>query len=192
MTLEGNLISFRRLAEDDLLLMHGWLNTEHVSRWYDANGGRRPSYEDVMEKYAARIHGKAKTEPFLIMLGDRPVGYIQCYRIRDHPQYAEAVDVEDGACGIDLFIGEEDSVYRGPGPHILSRFLHDVVFRSPDAPSCVIGPAITNVAAIRAYEMTGFIYLKTVQVPGEPEPEYLMRIAPEDVIDISSDSQPRL
>jgi len=183
MTLDPALISFRRLTMDDLPLMHRWLNTDHVARWYDANGGRRPSYERVAERYTARIRGEAKTEPFLILHNDEPIGYMQSYRIADHPEYARAVEVEAGAAGVDLFIGEPEFVYRGLGPQVLRRFLIEIVFANPGVISCVIGPAVSNAAAIRAYEKTGFSHLKTVQVPGEPEPEYLMRITREEVID---------
>jgi len=191
MTFDPALISFRRLTVDDLPLMHRWLNTDHVARWYDANGGRWPSHQQVAEKYAARMRGEAKTEPFLILHNDEPVGYIQSYLIADHPEYARVVQVEAGAAGVDLFIGEADLVYRGLGPHILRRFLNKIVFADPGVTSCVIGPSVSNAAAIRAYEKAGFKHLKTVHVAGEPEQEYLMRIALEDVIDVSSDSSPR-
>ena len=41
---------------------------------------------------------------------------------------------------------------------------------------CVIGPSVKNVAAIRAYKKAGFRALKEVQVPDEPDPEFLMRV----------------
>ena len=51
----------------------------------------------------------------------------------------------------------------------------------PDVTCCVIGPAASNAIAIRAYEKAGFRHLNTIVVPGEDEPEYLMRATPEDV-----------
>ena len=38
-----------------------------------------------------------------------------------------------------------------------------------------------NRAAIRAYEKAGFTYLKTVEIPDEDDPEYLMRLARADL-----------
>lgn len=35
-------------------------------------------------------------------------------------------------------------------------------------------------AAIKAYEKAGFRYFKKIQVPGEPEPEYLMKLTREE------------
>ncbi len=75
----------------------------------------------------------------------------------------------------------EEYLYRGLGGEILRRFLVEVVFRDERVRVCVIGPESKNVAAIRAYEKAGFRFFKTIQVPGEPEPEHLMRIGREEV-----------
>jgi RimJ/RimL family protein N-acetyltransferase len=45
----------------------------------------------------------------------------------------------------------------------------------------VIGPSVKNIAAIRAYEKAGFRPLKLVPVPGEPDPEFLMRLTAADL-----------
>ncbi len=62
------------------------------------------------------------------------------------------------------------------GTAILAKFLAKVVFSDGSITSCVIGPEPKNKAAIRCYEKVGFQHYKTVCLPDEPEPEYLMRI----------------
>ncbi|MFZ5815288.1 MAG: GNAT family N-acetyltransferase [Bacillota bacterium] len=163
-------IQFLRLTAADLPLMHRWLNTEHVMRWYSP-GGR--SFEQVQAKYTPYIEGKQPTEPYLILHGGTPIGYIQTYRISHWPDYARQIGVADDAAGLDLFIGEPAYLGRGLGPVIIRSFLEEVVFPG-GAPRCVIGPEVKNQAAIRAYEKAGFRYWKTVEIPGEPAPEYLM------------------
>jgi len=188
MILDPDLISFRRLTQDDLPLMHRWLNTEHVARWYRVRGVSEPSLEWVTARYLPRIRGDDPTRAFVISLGARPIGYIQAYLIADNPEYAAQVQVEEGAAGVDMFIGEVDVVYRGLGSHIVHRFLREVVFREMGATACILGPEPQNVNAIRAYEKAGFRYLKTVPTPGgDAEYEYVMRISRAEVIDISSD-----
>lgn len=179
MTLDPAFISFRRLALDDLPLLHRWLNTDQVACWYGAGKVHYPPYERVVERYAPRIRGEEPTDSYVILYAGAPIGYIQTYRVADYPE--DRWQVEAGAAAIDLLIGEADLVYLGLGPRILSRFLSDIVFADPGVTSCVIGPSVSNAAAIRAYEKAGFRYLKTVLVPGEPEPEYLMVIRREDV-----------
>jgi RimJ/RimL family protein N-acetyltransferase len=81
------------------------------------------------------------------------------------------------AIGIDLFIGEPDLIGRGHGPALIRAFLRDVAFPRYRVDLCVIGPALSNVAAIRAYEKAGFRFLKTYNEPETREPEhYLMEL----------------
>jgi RimJ/RimL family protein N-acetyltransferase len=168
-------ISFRRLRASDLGLMHRWLNTAHVRRWWYAEG---TSYAEIEEHYLPAIEGREATKLFLILYEGEPIGFTQSYRIsaEDDETYAGLVDVEDSA-GVDLFIGEAKYLYRGLGRHVIWRFLSEHVFIDPGVEVCVIGPEPKNVAAIRAYEKAGFRFFKTIQVPGEPEPEYLMRLS---------------
>jgi len=158
---------------DDLELMHRWLNAPHVAKWWGAG----PTIEAVTAKYARRIAGREPTRCFLILYEDGPVGHIQTYRVGSYPEYARAVALDEAAAGIDLFIGSAEHVNRGLGARLIVQFLRTVVFDDRDVESCIIGPAAGNRAAIGCYEKAGFRYLKTVQVPGEQEPEYLMRIA---------------
>ena len=171
-------LGFRPLARGDLPLLHRWLNTPHVHRWWASDGSPQTS-EAVAAEYGPQTTGEEPTAGFLICYGDTPIGFIQWYYLRDYPDYAAQIGVE-GAAGIDLFIGEEAYVHRGLGTHILRMFLRDVIFAAPGVRACVIGPDETNTAAIRAYEKAGFRYLKTISVPGEPRPEYLMLLARAD------------
>lgn len=168
-------ISFRPLARDDLPLLHRWLNEPHVARWYYNYDGEPQTPENIAAKYAPRIDGTDPTRAFIIEIDGHPAGYIQAYRIGDWEPYAGAVGVDEVAAGVDLYIGEPDLAHRGLGSRIIERFLDDIVFADAEIQSCIIGPEPKNVTAIRAYEKAGFTYLKTVQVPGEPEPQHLMR-----------------
>ncbi len=173
-------VSFRPLTRDDMPLMHRWLYTPHVAKWWWTD--QAPTVEDLEAKYLPRILGQEPTDCYVILEDGREIGYIQSYVIADHPDYAQLVDVAERASGIDLFIGERDRTYKGLGQSILRQFLRDVVFAPDDVESCIIGPSVTNTSAIRAYEKAGFRYLKTIDVPDEDEPEYLMRIWRAEVV----------
>ena len=110
-----------------------------------------------------------------------PAGMFQHYRIRDDPEYAQALALGEDAIGVDLFIGEPELIGHGHGPKMLGAFLRKVAMPFHGLDVCVIGPSVSNVAAIRAYEKTGFVSLRTALVPGEPEPEQLMRITRGDL-----------
>jgi RimJ/RimL family protein N-acetyltransferase len=163
--------------------MHRWLATDHVSEWYPIDDIPKPPLDLVHSHYLPMIRGEQRTHPYVILLSGAPIGFIQTYLIRDHPEYAQAVQVGEGAAGVDLFIGEESAVHRGLGPKILRRFLREIVFVRLGPSACIIGPQPQNTSAIRAYEKTGFRYLKTVRTHGSPGEgdEYLMRIEPTDL-----------
>lgn len=171
-------IRFRRLTEGDLDLMHRWLNTPHVMRWYSPGGRTR---EQVEKEYLPYIRREKPTEPYLILYRNTPVGYIQTYRVNDWPDYARHIGVDDDTAGVDIFIGEPELIGRGLGPAAIRAFMRQVVFGSFGARACVIGPEVANKAAIRAYEKAGFRFWKRAVVPGEPAPEYLMRMTPDDL-----------
>lgn len=173
-------LGFRPLRLADLPLIYRWLNTPHVARWwYDEEVA---TLQDVAAKYEPRIAGQERVRCFVILYEERPIGYIQSYLIRDHPAYSAQVAVEEEAAGVDLFIGEPEYVHRGLGAPLLVAFLRQIVFADRAVESCIIGPEPKNTAAIRAYEKAGFRYLKTITVPGEPAPEYLMRMARREIV----------
>lgn len=163
-------ISFERLRTSDLPLIHRWLHTPHVARWWYADIG---TYEEVSAKYSAYIEGREPVEPYLILYEDRPIGYIQSYQVSDDEEYKRLVDIEDSA-GVDLFIGEVGLLYKGLGPRLIRRFLEEIIFADTSIEVCIIDPEPENRAAIRAYEKAGFRYFKSVNT--SEGPAHLMKL----------------
>ena len=167
--------AFTALTEDDLALVRGWLLAPHVKRWWD-DGVKTPYPDAEIDDYRAAIRGDDPTDRYLAWIDGRRAGLIQHYRIGDDAEYAEALALGEDAIGVDLFIGEADLVGHGHGSALLRQFLRDVAFPFHGVDVCVIGPSTENAAAIRAYGKAGFRPLREVFVPGEHEPEYLMRL----------------
>ena len=91
-----------------------------------------PTLEQVIESFTApRIRGERPTFCYIIEAGGQPVGHIQAYRVGDYPIYARAIDFDDDAWGIDLFIGEDDMRGGGFGTRALDRFVETGVLFSP-------------------------------------------------------------
>jgi RimJ/RimL family protein N-acetyltransferase len=87
------------------------------------------------------------------------------------------VALDEPALGIDLYIGEPDLIGHGHGPALIRAFLRGVAFPRYGVETCVIGPARSNRAAIRAYEKAGFRFLKNYLEPESREPpHYLMEL----------------
>ena len=141
-------ITFRKLAEADLPLMHRWLNTTHVREWYKVLGKNEPALQTVADKYLPRIYGRDPVNCYLVLYDTRPVAYIQSAVIVD------AINVT----GIDTFIGEVDFLHKCFGAVYIRKFLKEIVFQEPEITCCSIDPEPANKIAIRAYEKAGFRY----------------------------------
>jgi hypothetical protein len=91
-----------------------------------------------------------------------PIAYIQWYPVSDFAESMALVSESENVAGVDVFIGEEDCLYRGLGPVFINKFLEDIVFAVPETQSCMVDPEPENTAAIQAYEKIGFRHSHTV------------------------------
>jgi aminoglycoside 6'-N-acetyltransferase len=156
-------ITFRPLARDHFPLLQEWLNTPHVAQWWND-----PSDSASLEAhYGPRIDRVDPTEVFLIELEHRPIGWIQHYRWSDNPEHAQQLSADPESAGIDLAIGEFDSIGVGLGPAVIRQFVTDIVFIDAAITAVVADPQEANRQSRRAFAKAGFIESRTVQLPGE-------------------------
>ena len=165
-------IGFRPLGRDDLGLMYEWLRRPHVRRWWDEHA----TYADVARHYQPAIEGRRPTDLYLILLDDRPVGFIQTYLVADHPDFAALVGLGAGVAGIDLFVGEEELAGKGLGTDVLRAFVRDIVFAEPGTTACIADPDVRNTASIRAFEKAGFRRAGEFVDPGDGQLHAVVRL----------------
>jgi len=178
--LKTTLITFRRLTLDDLPLIHKWLNTPEVAKWYREKGASNPSYEFVSEIWTKMIKEKTPAEPFLIQNCGHPIGYIQRYLIST-PEDIDHHHLSADAAGIDLFIGEMEYLHKGLGSIIIRQFLTENIFAVYKVETCIIDPEPDNKIAIRSYEKAGFKHYMTTWNLKDAVASYLMRIERNDI-----------
>jgi aminoglycoside 6'-N-acetyltransferase len=143
------LYRFRPLDLTDLPLLQRWFGEAHVRTWWDDPDNGLAEIEQAM-----RDPG---TEPFIVLWGNRPIGYQQSYdphAEHDHPYRDQPL----GTRGIDQFIGEPDLIGRGHGPRFIREFVDGLFARG--APRVVTDPDPANARALRAYMKAGFRMLE--------------------------------
>mgnify|MGYP003577375913 CR=1 FL=1 len=129
-----------------LNMISEWLAEPHVAKWWNANP------EGEIAEIAGHMNS-ISVEPFIIMLGDEPIGYLQTYDPHledDHPYQ----DQPAGTLGMDLFIGEYELTGQGHGARLIDEFV-SLLFEE-GIPRVIIDPDPANKQAIRAYEKAGF------------------------------------
>lgn len=101
-------VAFRPTTDDDLPLLHGWLNEPGVVEWWE---GDDVSWDGVVRDYgSARGDG---TEHFVVLLDDRPVGWIQTW----------LPEGDGDTVGIDYLIGDPADRGHGLGSAMIRAFV---------------------------------------------------------------------
>jgi aminoglycoside 6'-N-acetyltransferase len=161
---------FRPLTDDDLPLMHRWLNEPGVVQWWEDDD---VSWEGVVNDYGSG-HGDPVEHWICSVCGIDPevagrlnvdgsgfvaAGWIQNYKVADFAQVSElwaTVDAVEGAVGIDYLIGEPALRGLGVGSGMIAAFAHFIFCRPNPPPQLASDPTAANVASWRALEKAGF------------------------------------
>ena len=147
---------FRPMSADDLSLVQPWLETPEVVRWW----GRAD------EQYAL-VSGDLDhpdMDQFIVVLGERPFGYIQCYPLSTWNQGFGSQP--PATRGVDQFIGVPDMIGRGHGSGFIRQFVDGLLGQG--IPRVVTDPDPDNIRAVRAYAKAGFHSERLVDTPDGP------------------------
>lgn len=161
------------MGTGDLPLFAKWVKTPAVAEWWRDEA--EMSFEQIQEKMSPRILGQRYVRPYIFLLDEDPVGYIQTYSIDADQEALEMYGVS-GANGVDLFIGEQRWLHRGHGAKILKSFIDTHVFSDPEVDACMIDPEVKNEIAIRAYEKAGFRRVRVAESASDGLEYVVMRL----------------
>ncbi len=141
---------------DDYASIVRWQNTAHVKRWWDPE--LSPMTEArAREKYSRRTEAGFPTVACIIMLDERPVGYVQYYRWCSWPEDALEMEIEHDAStyGMDIYLGEPDVLGQGLGTRAVALTCK-YLFETLAATRVTLLTALDNERAQRTYEAAGF------------------------------------
>lgn len=164
-------IAFRPLAATDLPDLHVWLNRPHLRAFFQ----KKPISEaEIAEKFGPRLRGEDPVEIHLAALDGKVFGYIQCYRVADHPAWAALIGENDGI-GVDLAILDPGLIGKGLGKALLAAYLREIAFPTYAAErKCFIAHEMANEAGWRNSEAVGFRPVRDFVEDGNPTRLYML------------------
>ena len=171
--------TFRRLSDEDLPLLHEWLNEPGVVRFWE---GDDVSWPGVIAQYGSpEARATLETdfpdfdydeeeadfdwehvEVYLGLLDGEPTGWIQCVAVEpysDHDEVKAWVELgyELEGATIDYLIGDPAARGNGWGSAMIENFVHAIVFgQHAEWPQVGVSPVRANVASCRALAKAGF------------------------------------
>ena len=151
-------ISFKFMQHEDIDLWNKWTEIEHVKDTWFLEGYETPDYINQ------KIEGNGYDYPYIILVEDKPVGFIQCCDLFAYKSKCENLkgiflDEEPGTFCLDLFIGEEEYLNKGYGSLTVEKFIAKL-FKDYNANSILVDPSFSNKRAIRCYEKAGFEFVR--------------------------------
>lgn len=153
-------ISFRRLTESDLPVLHEWLGRPHVVEWW----GDVPSLEELAEQCDPEGLASEGVSALVAMSDGNPIGFAQVYVAMGSGDGWWESETDPGVRGVDLFLADADRVGQGLGT-LLVRTLVDDLFSDPAVTKIQADPSPRNARAIRCFEKAGFVPRGIIATP---------------------------
>ncbi|MDP9387090.1 MAG: acetyltransferase [Actinomycetota bacterium] len=148
-------LRFRPLRREDFALLAQWLAEPHVERWWR----EEHSPAAIEANYGGAVDGVDPSEVFVVVRDDEPIGLVQRGRLRDDPEWEQALAVAPtptNAATLDYLIGTEALLGHGLGGEIIRRFVEDTWTRYPEIAAIVVSVQQDNRRSWRALEKAGF------------------------------------
>lgn len=141
-------LSFVKVTDLHIPLLFSWLNASHLKGHYDDG---YDSSEEIKSKFVEDQQGVHR---FIAYCKERPVGYIQTYRIEATHDYAAYRHSEGLTVGIDLFVGEESLLGQGYGFQMLQQF---IVSLEQGIERIIVDPCEANKPSMALFYKYGFM-----------------------------------
>ena len=160
----SDTVTLRLMTEQDIPMLHDWLNRPHIVEWW---GGETPTLDEVQADYHPSVLAQERVTPYIVMLGDRPIGFAQSYVALGSGGGWWEDETDPGVRGIDQSIAEPELLGIGIGTKLV-RALVETLFRDPSVTRIQTDPAPDNPRAIRCYQKAGFRIVREIVTPDGP------------------------
>jgi len=166
MSTPENPVTLRLMREQDLPMLHEWVNRPHIVEWW---GGEeeRPTLDDIRDHYLPRVLALESVIPYIAMLGEEPIGYSQSYVALGSGDGWWEEETDPGVRGIDQSLANPMQLNKGLGTELV-RALVELLFSDPSVTKIQTDPTPRNLRAIRCYEKAGFVQERVLTTPDGP------------------------
>ena len=161
-----NHVTLRLMREQDLPMLHDWLNRPHIVEWWGGED-ERPTLNELLQHYLPRVLAQESVTPYIAMLGEEPIGYAQSYVALGSEDGWWEEETDPGVRGIDQSLANPTQLNKGLGTKLV-RALVDRLFSDPSVTKIQTDPAPSNLRAVRCYEKAGFVQEKVITTPDGP------------------------
>ncbi len=153
-------IAFRPLVlDDDLELVHGWMQQRHVAPWWELEGPIE-RVREYLERQAALAH----LDQWIVTDDEREAfAYVETYRVADDP-LAQLYDALPGDRGFHLLVGPPQLLGSGRAQALVSH-LATCLLGQHGITRIVCEPDARNVRMLALCRALGGEELATLQLP---------------------------
>jgi AacA4 family aminoglycoside N(6')-acetyltransferase len=159
-------VTLRLMTEQDIPMLHDWLNRPHIVQWWGGEE-KRLTLEQTAAQYMPSVMAQDRVTPYIAMLGDQPIGYAQSYVVLGSGDGWWEEETDPGVRGIDQSLADAQLLGKGLGTQMVSALV-SLLFSDPAVTKIRTDPAPNNLRAIRCYEKAGFRRIKTIVTPDGP------------------------
>lgn len=160
------VVTLRPMTDDDLEMLHGWLQRPHIVAWWGREAAR-PSLDEVRQEYRPSALAAEGVTPYIAMRGDEAIGYAQSYVAMGSGDGWWADETDPGVRGIDQSLANAADLNQGLGTAQV-RALVRLLFEDPAVTRIQTDPSPDNHRAIRCYQKAGFVPRGVVGTPDGP------------------------
>ena len=159
-------VLLRPLTEDDLVMLHAWLQRPHVTEWWAADDAWA-TLDGTRREFHPQVLAAQRVTPYIAMLEVRPIGFAHSYVALGCGDGWWEDETDPGVRGIDQFLCEGADLGRGLGTRMVCALV-DLLFADPAVTKIQTDPHPRNARAIRCYEKAGFRAVREIVTPDGP------------------------
>ncbi|MER6028122.1 GNAT family N-acetyltransferase [Streptomyces sp. NPDC001851] len=149
-------------VDEDLPLVHRWMNDPAVSEFWHL-GGPEHRTEDHLR---SQLGGDGRSVPCLGVLDGTPMSYWEIYRA-DLDPLARHYPARPHDTGVHVLVGGAADRGRGLGSALLRAVADLILDRRPACARVVAEPDLHNTPSVAAFLSAGFRFAEEVELPGK-------------------------